>query len=53
MELDIEYDFNPIFMDINDFQYIMPPQVVLPPFDNKSLAYIMFNAAYGVLLDQL
>lgn len=39
MELDIEVDFNPIFMNINDFQYVMPP------FDSKSLADIMFNAA--------
>lgn len=48
LELEYEDDFNPIFMDINDFQYLMPPQQVIPPFSKESEAYILLNAAHGV-----
>ncbi|MDU3176672.1 hypothetical protein [Anaerococcus sp.] len=47
LELNYEDDFNPILMDINDFQYLMPPQSVMPPFNEESLGIIAINAAHG------
>lgn len=48
LELEYNDNFNPIFIDINDFQYIMPPQIIIPPFNNKSMAKILFNISHGV-----
>lgn len=33
-ELNYNEEFNPIFVDINDFQFLMPPFRLLPPYTN-------------------
>lgn len=32
LELNYNESFNPIFLDINNFQFLMPPIVFIPPF---------------------
>ncbi|MGN0593822.1 MAG: hypothetical protein ACI4I6_01575 [Hominimerdicola sp.] len=36
IELDYEVDFNPMYVDINDFQFIMPPIIIFPPYTQES-----------------
>ena len=36
MELEYPDNFNPLFIDINDFQLLMPPMMVLPPYTEDS-----------------
>jgi hypothetical protein len=48
LELDYEdYSFNPIFIDLNDFQFLMPPFMVLPPYTEDSAARIVDNILQG------
>jgi hypothetical protein len=35
MELEYADNFNPIYIDINDFQFLMPPYVPLPPYSQN------------------
>ncbi|MDE6779928.1 MAG: hypothetical protein K2J40_00505 [Ruminococcus sp.] len=47
MELDYKEDFNPLFIDINDFQFLMPPIMILPPYVESDVARISRNLANG------
>lgn len=47
IELDYADDFNPIFIDINDFQFLMPPFCVLPPYSIESFDRILTDIQHG------
>ena len=47
IELDYENDFNPIFIDINDFQFLMPPLVPLQPYSIESIGRILTDIQLG------
>ena len=47
MELNSEERFNPIFIDINDFQFLMPPIMLLPPYTKNSILRIQQDIVYG------
>lgn len=47
MELEYEDSFNPIFIDINDFQFLMPPVMILPPYTNESIYRILNDIRHG------
>ena len=42
-----ELDFNPLFIDINDFQFLMPPCITMPPYTPYSYDTIMTNISEG------
>lgn len=46
--LELEYDdFNPLFIDINDFQALMPPVIPLPPYSGEVFQMIMDSLSRG------
>lgn len=47
MELEYTEDFNPLLIDINDFQLLMPPMVVLPPYTYHSIQRITTDLEKG------
>jgi len=47
MELNYTESFNPIFIDMNDFQFLMPPIMLLPPYTKESLLRIQQNIING------
>ena len=47
MELDYEGGFNPIFIDINDFQFLMPPIMMLYPYTPDSIKRILTDIRMG------
>lgn len=47
LELNYENDFNPIFIDINDFQFLMPPVMLLPPYTKESINRIVADITQG------
>ena len=47
MELDYENDFNPIYIDLNDFQFLMPPLMLLPPYTQDSVRRILRDLYLG------
>lgn len=47
LELEYKKDFNPIFIDINDFQLLIPPLMVLPPYTKASFDRILNNISVG------
>lgn len=47
IELDYEKNFNPIFIDINDFQFLMPPIMLLPPYTEESISRILNDINQG------
>ena len=48
IELDLEVDFNPVCLDINDFQFLMPPIMIMHPFTKESVNRIVNNIANGI-----
>lgn len=49
LELDArEYPFNYISLDINDFQFLMPPVMVLPPYDEDDVQRIIADLFDGL-----
>lgn len=40
VELEYPAPFNPLFIDINDFQFLMPPIMVIPPYTAQSARQI-------------
>ncbi len=46
---ELEYDetFNPVFVDINDFQFLMPPIMALPPYTQESFEMIIKSISIG------
>lgn len=49
MELEYPENLNPLFIDINDFQFLMPPVTVLPPYTDKSFDQITADLSAGVI----
>lgn len=47
MELEYRERFNPIFIDINDFQFMMPPVMMLPPYTQQSVSRICHDINNG------
>jgi len=48
LELDAEkYPFNYLSLDINDFQFLMPPVMALPPYDEDDLERILADLFDG------
>lgn len=47
IELNYEDDFNPIFIDINDFQFLMPPIMLFYPYTQKSIDRILGDIKQG------
>ena len=47
MELEYDNTFNPLFIDINDFQALMPPIMILPPYFKEDLNNIIENLRVG------
>lgn len=51
IELNYEDDFNPIYIDINDFQFLMPPVLRLPPYTEKSISRILNDIENGKITE--
>lgn len=49
LELDVPADFNPVFIDLNDFQFLMPPVMPLPPYTPESVSRIINDIQHGVI----
>ena len=47
IELNYENNFNPIFIDMNDFQFLMPPIMLLPPYTAESINRILEDITQG------
>lgn len=47
VELECDQTFNPLFIDINDFQFLMPPVMVLPPYTRQSINRIVTDIKLG------
>lgn len=47
MALKKELNFNPLLIDINDFQFLMPPCITVPPYNEYSYDTIMTNISEG------
>lgn len=50
--LQIEFDdkfFNPLLLDINDFQILMPPLAALPPYTEDDFSRIIDSISQGVI----
>lgn len=43
-----EQFLNPIYIDINDFQLIMPPVIALPPYTDDDISEILVNISKGI-----
>lgn len=47
LELEYETDFNPIYVDINDFQFLMPQITLLPPYTEQDIERICGEICNG------
>lgn len=47
LELEMPDDFNPIFIDLNDFQAIMPPLFFIPPYTKPVIFDICRSITYN------
>ena len=47
IELDYDTGFNPIFIDINDFQFLMPPIRLIYPYTQESINKILTDIKMG------
>lgn len=47
IELNYENNFNPLFIDINDFQFLMPPIMLVPPYTQESINRILRDIMQG------
>ncbi len=47
LELNYNESFNPIFLDINDFQFLMPPIVFPVPFTDQDIERICWSIENG------
>ena len=47
IELNYEVDFNPMYVDINDFQFIMPPITIFHPYTLESVYNIIDDISMG------
>ncbi|WPK13626.1 hypothetical protein R6U77_08170 [Lysinibacillus louembei] len=49
LELEYQENFNPICIDLNDFQFLMPPIVLVPPYSEIDINRLLNNIANGVI----
>ena len=49
MELEYPDNLNPLFIDINDFQFLMPPVMPVPPYTERSFDQITADLRNGVI----
>lgn len=49
VELEFQEDINPIYIDINDFQAIMPPVFAVPPYTREEITRIYMNLDQGIV----
>lgn len=47
LELEVSDDFNPFFIDINDFQHLMPPVIPCPPYDETDAMRLLEQLCSG------
>lgn len=47
LELDLPIKFNPLWVDINDFQFLMPPVITAPPYTPDSEQRILEDISTG------
>lgn len=48
--LELDYDpFSPTLIDINDFQYLMPPITIVPPYSPLHVARFLNNLRSGII----
>ena len=47
LELDYAMNFNPLLIDINDFQFLMPPVTMVPPYTEETFERILDNLQNG------
>lgn len=48
LELEYEEKFNPIAIDINDFQFLMPPVIYMPSYSEEDEERILYNISHGI-----
>ncbi len=53
IELNYEESFNPLYIDINDFQYLMPPFMVLPPYKEGDREIILEDVRDGIIRESV
>lgn len=54
LELEYQNNFNPIFIDINDFQYLMPPVIFdLPPYNKFFFDMIVSDLKDGICRESI
>lgn len=41
IEVDFPRIYNPMFVDLNDFQFIMPPFMLVPPYTEEDFLHIV------------
>jgi hypothetical protein len=49
VELEYSEKINPIYIDINDFQFLMPPIMLFPPYTQQSINNITDDIANGII----
>ena len=49
VKLELEQNFNPIFIDINDFQFLMPPIMLLPPYTEQDIIRLTNEVYEGII----
>lgn len=53
LELDYEEGFNPILIDLNDFQFLMPPIWLVPPYTEEDVARICRDIYDGRIMPSI
>ena len=49
LELDYSKEFNPIYIDVNDFQFLMPPITIIPPYTDNDIQYLLEDINNGII----
>ena len=49
-ELDYEQPFNPLYIDINDFQFLMPPIMCMPPYEEADIDRLVWAVERGIAM---
>lgn len=49
LELEYTEPFNPLFIDLNDFQFLMPPIIYMPPYTEEYLDILLENFYKGLI----
>lgn len=53
LQLEMDVDFNPIFIDINDFQFLMPPVFPMPPYGPYDADRLLANLDNGIVTESI